>query len=239
METRTISVGPTPQLELEHVSGDLRIEGWDRPEVQTGGDEVHELEHEANSLRITCSGDLRLQVPRAASLHLSFVGGDLDLQEVDGDIQLDFVGGDATLRSLKGEVSVEGVMGDLQMDNVARVKVGPDKHGPGPDFSRAMSHKAEQAARRAQRKVEQAARQVQRKAERTRQRVEREVRGKPHGIPHGRNLNLNFDLGDIARGPRPEPVSDEERMTILRMLQEKKISSEEADKLLAALEGVA
>jgi hypothetical protein len=32
-------------------------------------------------------------------------------------------------------------------------------------------------------------------------------------------------------------VSDEERLTILRMLEEKKISLEEAEKLLAALEG--
>jgi hypothetical protein len=38
----------------------------------------------------------------------------------------------------------------------------------------------------------------------------------------------------MARG---EPVSEEERMAILKMLQEKKITSEEADKLLAALEG--
>ena len=34
-----------------------------------------------------------------------------------------------------------------------------------------------------------------------------------------------------------QPVSDEERMAILKMLQEKKITSEEADKLLTALEG--
>jgi hypothetical protein len=33
------------------------------------------------------------------------------------------------------------------------------------------------------------------------------------------------------------PVSDDERLTILKMLQEKKISVEEAEKLLAALEG--
>ena len=39
--------------------------------------------------------------------------------------------------------------------------------------------------------------------------------------------------------PRPvsDPVSDEERLTILKMLQEKKISLQEAEKLLAALEG--
>ncbi len=35
----------------------------------------------------------------------------------------------------------------------------------------------------------------------------------------------------------PEPVSDEERLFILRMLQEKKITAEEAATLLAALEG--
>ncbi len=41
-------------------------------------------------------------------------------------------------------------------------------------------------------------------------------------------------------GPMPpadQPISDEERLTILRMLQEKKISLEDAEKLLSALEG--
>ena len=37
--------------------------------------------------------------------------------------------------------------------------------------------------------------------------------------------------------PTDQPISDEERLTILRMLQEKKISLEDAEKLLAALEG--
>jgi hypothetical protein len=37
--------------------------------------------------------------------------------------------------------------------------------------------------------------------------------------------------------PPVEPVSDAERMAILKMLQEKKISAEDAEKLLAALEG--
>jgi hypothetical protein len=48
----------------------------------------------------------------------------------------------------------------------------------------------------------------------------------------------NWDLN--PRGvptPPADPVSDEERMAILKMLQEKKITAEEAEKLLAALEG--
>jgi hypothetical protein len=37
--------------------------------------------------------------------------------------------------------------------------------------------------------------------------------------------------------PPSEPVTDDERLTILKMLQQKKISLQEAEKLLAALEG--
>jgi hypothetical protein len=37
--------------------------------------------------------------------------------------------------------------------------------------------------------------------------------------------------------PPDEVVSEEERMMILRMLEQKKISLDEADKLLSALEG--
>ena len=40
-----------------------------------------------------------------------------------------------------------------------------------------------------------------------------------------------------ASTPPGEPVSDEERLTILKMLQNKKISIEEAEKLLTALDG--
>jgi hypothetical protein len=47
----------------------------------------------------------------------------------------------------------------------------------------------------------------------------------------------HWDLSPHNPAESGEPVSDEERLTILRMLQEKKISLEEAEKLLAALEG--
>jgi len=234
METKLITVGSDPEIELEHVGGDLEIRGWDRPEVQLNGEDIHDLEQDGKSVRLSCGSDLHLSVPRGARLGITFVGGDLDLQDVDGEIGVEFVGGDASLQNLKGEVSVEGVIGDLQLENVARVKVEPGKRGLGQDFSRAMAHKVEAATRRAQRRVEQATRQAQRKAEQARRRVEHELRGERRGW----NPNLNLDPRSFSPGLQPEPVSDEERMTILRMLQEKKISSDEADKLLAALEGV-
>lgn len=43
--------------------------------------------------------------------------------------------------------------------------------------------------------------------------------------------------GASAGGPQPDPVTDEERMKVLEMVQEKKITVDEAEVLLATLEG--
>jgi hypothetical protein len=44
---------------------------------------------------------------------------------------------------------------------------------------------------------------------------------------------------NIPTPPKPpvDPVTEEERLMILRMLEQKKITLEEADELLSALEG--
>jgi hypothetical protein len=94
-----------------------------------------------------------------------------------------------------------------------------------------ISRHVEQATRRAQRKVEEAQRRIEQKTREV-ERRSRRIRG---GLEIGR---WNWDL--TPKGvpvPPSEPVSDEERMSILKMLQEKKITAEEAERLLTALEG--
>jgi hypothetical protein len=61
---------------------------------------------------------------------------------------------------------------------------------------------------------------------------------------HDRHVNARINIGGTemfsfsSDKKKPvEPVSDDERLTILRMLQEKKISVADAEKLLSALEG--
>ena len=71
----------------------------------------------------------------------------------------------------------------------------------------------------AQRRVERA----QRRAERAAQRV------------RGAGLHFSFALGGLP--PASEPVSDRERLAILKMLEEGKITVEQAQKLLDAIEG--
>ncbi len=105
--------------------------------------------------------------------------------------------------------------------------------------------KSEEAARRAQRvrvHAEAASRRADLKVEAAMRRAEAKARAAEH---RARDVKVNMNIGrwkwDMTPGKfppsTPAPISDEERLTILRMLQEKKISLDEAEKLLSALEG--
>ena len=132
---------------------------------------------------------------------------------------------------------------------------------------RVAERQAENAKRRmerhteaAQRRVEAAQRQAERDAERARRQVEaaqrradamarRSAAGRPGPLVEaGRPGGWSFCFSGAPRPPKPPspatppmppsvPVSDEERMVVLRMVEQGKISVAEAEKLLAALEG--
>ncbi|MDW8226896.1 MAG: DUF4097 family beta strand repeat-containing protein [Anaerolineales bacterium] len=90
--------------------------------------------------------------------------------------------------------------------------------------------RAEAASRRAALKIEAAMRRAEAKARTAEVRTRR---GQVQ-IHIGRRT---WDSSPQRPAEKDEPVSDEERLQILRMLQQKKITIEEAEKLLAALEG--
>ncbi len=99
----------------------------------------------------------------------------------------------------------------------------------------AANRRAEAASQRASMKVEAAMRRAEAKARAAEVRARRGT-----GHMHA-NINIGRWNWDVTPGAEPvepnAPVSDDERLTILKMLQEKKITLEEAEKLLAALEG--
>jgi hypothetical protein len=53
---------------------------------------------------------------------------------------------------------------------------------------------------------------------------------------NGKHVGINFGTPIEKQAKRPGGISDEERILVLKMLQDKKITAEEADKLLAALD---
>lgn len=94
---------------------------------------------------------------------------------------------------------------------------------------------SQRAMERAQEKMRRAQERMERKMATLQQRAERrsdETRNRRHGF------RFQFP-GEPPAPPAPpvDPVSDEERMLILKMLEQKQITLEQAEQLLSALEG--
>lgn len=137
---------------------------------------------------------------------------------------------------------------DLGEDFAAQIQAQIAHQLEGMDFghlaqeeiARMMSkieHKVARAQERAQevaRRAEEHARRAQEKAQRAAERAARhaEMHARRWGDMPGWNVSVNAELGR----KRPK-VSQEEQLRVLQMLQEGKISIEEAELLLKALEG--
>jgi hypothetical protein len=113
--------------------------------------------------------------------------------------------------------------------------IGMDWAGMGDRISKQVERATRQAADAGRRAAEAA-----RRASETRRRAEERVEGRMKGKV---NVNVgvgrwNWDLSPKGAPVPPKPqATEEERLAILKMLQEKKITADDADKLLAALEG--
>jgi len=102
----------------------------------------------------------------------------------------------------------------LSEENLQQIKIQVEKS------SRQAIQKAEFTAAKTQAKIEKVIAKAQRKAQKAKRKASK------------------FDLDQFfASQAEKKSVSDSERLIILEMLQEKKISPEEADDLLKALEG--
>ncbi|MBN1666155.1 MAG: hypothetical protein JW862_03680 [Anaerolineales bacterium] len=104
----------------------------------------------------------------------------------------------------------------------------------------------QRAAERAQAAAERTQAKLERQLEATHRRAERKARAQAVRTARKqreRELHIRTEYTSpspmVPPVPRPptEPVSEDERMLILQMLQEKKISVEQAEQLLSALEG--
>lgn len=231
MATQSISLtAPDPNVKVTRIGGSLQVEGWDKQELEASGDPAV-VGRDEQTITISCSGDLVLKVPRQTVLQVDFVGRAMEMRSVEGRVDISFVGGDLKLRDLSGQVTFHGLVGGAtRMENVSRVATaggvpGPFGAGVGGPWTRAerFSERAEEQRRKIAKKIL--------KAE---QKLSRIRVGPMGGSPRWKwGIMAGADQSPEAS----QPVSDEERVAIMKMLQEKKITAEEADRLLAALEG--
>jgi hypothetical protein len=226
---------------LDTVADDLALRGARGSiKVNVGDDVVVYLEPKADgAYAVNAGDDILLVLPKNANATVSMQGDEIDVNwpgiEKDEDAtQRVVVLGDGS-----AQISLNAG-GDVRLTNQADAGESADEFGnfaglnfDWSGFGDRISREVEQATARAAKRAEDAARRVERH-------VERQVRRGRVGVETGRG---NWDLGKgMPKPPTPpeppsEPVVEEERMTILKMLAEKKITAQQAEELLNALEG--
>lgn len=222
-------------VNLDSVAGDLFVRGVTgslRARVEE--DAVMYLEPlGGNAVDVFAEGDILLHLPVKTNATLSLTADDPENITIQipaavstgtnpRSVILGDGGGAAVNLKAEGDILVTSELKDWE--SAAEFDFGANWPLP-EDFAERISRTTERATRQAEAAV--------RRAEAGMRRAEENIRRQ-----HGRRFAFNWSGG---RGMPPVPpnevVTDEERMTILRMLQEKKITSEDAEKLLSALEG--
>lgn len=234
-------------VKIDTLGGDLtlrRVEG--DVEVDVGGDVSVRLSPQKKGKSVvSAGGDLACQLPEEASATITAkAGGDLQFSGVE---QSESKGAGKELRIGKGEAKLDlSAGGDLWLNTdshsftdmdldlgesiAARIeskmadldaRFGASDSGFSTFDSDRLGERIRSVVSRSMRKAAKA----QRRAERHSERHAERARSRGHSF---------FPSFGAQAG---EPASEEERMSILRMLEQGKISVDEAEQLLKALEG--
>ncbi len=248
-----------------NVGGDVDFTMKSVPEqkvkINSSGDVVLHLPEPANAeISLVCGGEIEIncsgvkeEADHVYSGKLGSGGARLNVR-AGGDIELTSkLSGDMKQRMANLEehwADLEEHRANIVEEAAEQEKSGFGFHIEGPEvifntdeLSARARHEVERKMRRAQDRIDAAMRRID---ERTRHMMDFGVvppaAGPVPPVPPGPTVSTDTPAskagsGQPAATPEPSKVSDEERMLILKMLQEKKITAEEAENLLEALEG--
>jgi len=228
------------KVTLDSVGDDLALRGAHGDiKVNVGEDVIVYLDPKVDGeYSVVAGDDILLVLPPDANATLTMAGDeiDVDLQGVEPDedaTERVVVLGNGSARislSAGGDVRVSAQEDAGEFAEEFGNFAGMNFDWSG--FGERISRQVERATARATKRAEEAVRRAERTAE-------RHARRGRVGLEIGR---WNWDIKGTPKPPTPpvppgEPVSDDERMAILKMLAEKKITAEQAELLLSALEG--
>jgi hypothetical protein len=226
-------------IALDSVADDLALRGArGNVKVNVGEDVVVYLEPKADgAYSITAGDDILLVLKPTANVTLSMNGDEIDVDWPGVENQDDITERVLVLGDGSAKISLNAG-GDIRVTNDAEAGNSAEDFGnfagmnfDWSGFGERISRQVEQATARAAKRAEEAARRVERHAKR-------------HAGRWGANVKAgrwNWEMGPkgvpIPPSPPSEPVAEEERLAVLKMLAEKKITAEQAEQLLSALEG--
>jgi hypothetical protein len=226
-------------IALDSVADDLALRGArGNVKVNVGEDVVVYLEPRADgNYSITAGDDILLVLKPTANVTLSMNGDEIDVDWPGIENQDDITERVLVLGDGSAKISLNAG-GDIRVTSDAEAGNSAEDFGnfagmnfDWSGFGERISRQVEQATARAAKRAEEAARRVERHAKR-------------HAGRWGGNVKAgrwNWEMGPkgvpIPPSPPSEPVAEEERLAVLKMLAEKKITAEQAEQLLNALEG--
>jgi hypothetical protein len=249
------------QVSLGGVGADLYVRDVDGSlSAQASADAVLFINPAAGGkYSITAGSTILLRLPVDASAKLNLVAGGMDAIRIDfPGVEADDVQSPYQFTLGKGEAVISLVAGaDIIITHNAEewqamADFGPEAWGardfpgvppvpPIPTIPGVPGGLAEKISGRINEKLAGRMKDVERRTEAAMRRAEQKIRAAEHrrrfSIGSGGRKHVNVNFGGQPATPPGEPVSDDERLAILKMLQEKKISLQDAEKLLAALDG--
>lgn len=188
-------------------------------------------------------GDAGLVLSASGNLTISSRPPDWSLGEVEFEIGEDYERFAETLNEqISSQIDAQMEMMDeelkLQLDNLSLYL---DTAAMSAEQAERIAERArmasERAHARAQEKIRRAQAKMERKLEATRRRAERKARAAERAARDRRRKSEPLEWATSTPKKVPEPVSDEERLMILQLLEQGKINTQEAEQLLTALEG--
>lgn len=239
-------------LAVEGVRGDLtadRVRGNIRlgPPFSPGA--VHQL---------NADGNLTIYLPSDASLRLTLRAGGSVRSSVPG-LELEEVGGEAQAILGAGEASLEAGAGGQIRLHPSRPEDGPrrdfafdsmaDLEGLGAQIEASIAEAMAELEVRLEGSLgyvdsDKVQQRIERTTEKARLKAEQEVAKARRKVEHEtEKARLRAERAErrwqraSGKRPRAESMSDEERMRVLRLVEEGKISPDQAADLLAAMEG--
>jgi hypothetical protein len=226
-------------ITLDSVADDLALRGArGNVKVNVGEDVVVYLEpRDDGSYLVTAGDDILMVLPTSANATVTMQGDEINI-EWPG-IKNDPEATDKTVVLGSGAAKITlSAGGDIRLTNQANAAESADEFGnfaamnfDWSGFGERISRQVQAATARATRNAEDAARRAERHAERHARRWGRTPPPGPW---------TDFGPKGMPTPPgtsKSDPVSEEERLAILKMLQDKKITAEQAEQLLKALEG--
>jgi hypothetical protein len=226
-------------ITLDSVADDMALRGArGNVRVNVGEDVVVYLEPKPDGeYSITAGDDILLVLKPNANITLTMHGDEIDVTWPGIENQEDVTERVLVLGDGSAKITLNAG-GDIRVTNDAEAGNSAEDFGNFAGMNFDWSGFGERISRQVERATGQAARRAEQLAEEAARRAERHARRWRGNLKVGR---WNWDL--TPRGvPTPpaspsEPVAEDERMAILTMLAEKKITAQQAEQLLSALEG--